>query len=216
MQSTPTISSQPTQADDLASEKGVDYTKLRDLLAAHNWKEADEETYRVMIQAVGKKDGDWFTSEELLNFPCTDLRTIDHLWVEYSNGQFGFSVQKEIYLSVGGKPDGKYYEEAWKYTGRSRRDGKSNESVEIRRVSARRDGKSNESVENWEDVRRRVTRVATRRPSTRGASSWGGTDRRRRPTRHLPTSVPVDPTDQTPPHLRPLHRGGLSLAHRDL
>jgi hypothetical protein len=99
--------------DDLSSEKGIHYTRLRDLLAAGNWKEADTETYRVMLQAVGKKDGDWFTDDELLNFPCTDLRTIDRLWVKYSNGKFGFSVQKEIYLSVGGKPDGRYYAEAW-------------------------------------------------------------------------------------------------------
>ncbi len=46
------------EEDDLSSEKGIDYTKLRDLLAAKNWKEADTETYRVMIQAVGKEDGD--------------------------------------------------------------------------------------------------------------------------------------------------------------
>jgi hypothetical protein len=98
---------------ELASEKGVNYTKLRDLLAAKKWKEADYETYLVMLQVVGRKDGDWIRSEELLNFPCTDLRTIDHLWVKYSNGHFGLSVQKEIYLSVGGKPDGEYYKEAW-------------------------------------------------------------------------------------------------------
>ncbi|AUT03570.1 serine/threonine protein kinase [Nostoc sp. CENA543] len=103
--------------NELASEKGVDYTKLRDLLAAKKWKEADYETYLVMLQVVGRKDGDWIRSEELLNFPCTDLRTIDRLWVKYSNGHFGFSVQKEIYLSVGGKPDGQYYKEAWEKFG---------------------------------------------------------------------------------------------------
>ncbi|MCF4970207.1 GUN4 domain-containing protein [Nostoc sp. CMAA1605] len=103
--------------NELASEKGVDYTKLRDLLAAKKWKEADYETYLVMLQVVGRKDEDWIRSEELLNFPCTDLRTIDRLWVKYSNGHFGFSVQKEIYLSVGGKPDGQYYKEAWEKFG---------------------------------------------------------------------------------------------------
>jgi hypothetical protein len=106
-----------TATDDLSSEKGIDYSRLRDLLAAKNWEEADEETYRVMIRAVGKEDDDWFTSDELLNFPCTDLRTIDRLWVKYSNGHFGFSVQKEIYLSVGGKADGKYYKEAFERFG---------------------------------------------------------------------------------------------------
>ncbi|BAY23609.1 GUN4 domain-containing protein [Calothrix sp. NIES-2100] len=103
--------------DDLSSEKGVDYTKLRDFLAAGNWKDADMETYRVMIQAKGKNEGDYFKSEELLNFPCTDLRTIDRLWVKYSNGRFGLSVQKKIYLSVGGELDGEYDEEAWEKFG---------------------------------------------------------------------------------------------------
>ncbi|KOP26456.1 transcriptional regulator [Hapalosiphon sp. MRB220] len=111
------IEPKPPQTDDLASEKGIDYTRLRDLLKAGKWKEADKETYQVMIQVVGKKDGDWFTSDELLNFPCTDLHTIDQLWVKYSHGHFGFSVQKKIYLSVGGKADGKYYQAAWEKFG---------------------------------------------------------------------------------------------------
>lgn len=94
--------------DDLSSEKGIDYTKLRNLLKAQDWKEADQETYRVMIRAVGKKDGSWFTSDELLNFPCVDLKTIDALWVKYSKGKFGFSVQKQIYVECGAKLDGEY------------------------------------------------------------------------------------------------------------
>jgi hypothetical protein len=113
----PTPPTLTTDEDDLSSEKGVDYTKLRDLLAAQKWKEADYETYLVMLQAVGRKENEWIREEELLNFPCADLGTIDQLWVKYSNGRFGFSVQKEIYLSVGGKPDGKYYEEAWEKLG---------------------------------------------------------------------------------------------------
>lgn len=121
---------QPTPApeDDLSSEKGIDYTTLRDLLKAQDWKAADEETYRVMIRAVGKKEGDWFTSEELLNFPCTDLKTIDALWVKYSKGHFGFSVQKQIYVDCGGKLDGKYpSKEIWEKFGDRvgwRKDGK--------------------------------------------------------------------------------------------
>ncbi|MCL6755506.1 GUN4 domain-containing protein [Nostoc sp. CCCryo 231-06] len=105
------------QADNLASERRIDYTRLRNLLAAKNWEEADEETYQVMIMPIGKKHGDYITSNELLNFSCTDLRTIDRLWVKYSSGHFGFSVQKEIYLSVGGKADGKYYKKAWEKFG---------------------------------------------------------------------------------------------------
>jgi hypothetical protein len=32
-------------------------------------------------------------------------------------GRFSFSVQKQIYMSVGGKADGQYYEEAWELFG---------------------------------------------------------------------------------------------------
>ncbi|MEH2127506.1 serine/threonine-protein kinase [Nostoc sp.] len=104
-------------SDDLRSEVGIDYRKLRDYLAAGNWKDADNETYLVMLQAVDRKEGEWIRNKELLNFPCKDLRTIDRLWVKYSNGQFGFSVQKEIYLSVGGKVDGEYQQEVWEKFG---------------------------------------------------------------------------------------------------
>ncbi|MBW4630209.1 MAG: GUN4 domain-containing protein [Brasilonema octagenarum HA4186-MV1] len=107
----------PATQDDLTSEIGIDYTKLRDLLAARNWKEANDQTYLVMLQAVYREIYDWIRPEEALNFPCTDLRTIDRLWVKYSNGRFGFSVQKKIYLEVGGKLDGNLDQEVLKKFG---------------------------------------------------------------------------------------------------
>lgn len=103
--------------DDLASERGVNYTKLRDLLKAGQWKEADYETYLVMLQAIGRKQDDWIRDGDLLSFPCIDLRTIDRLWVKYSNGKFGFSLQTRIYLECGGKLDGQNEGEAWERFG---------------------------------------------------------------------------------------------------
>ncbi|QLE47220.1 TIR domain-containing protein [Nostoc sp. C057] len=108
---------QVIQADDLSSEKGVNYTRLRDLLAAGKWKEADEETLAVMLKASSREKEGWFDIESIKNFPCTDLRTINQLWVQHSDGRFGFSVQKNIYLSVGGKADGEYYKEVWEKFG---------------------------------------------------------------------------------------------------
>ncbi|MBE8998504.1 MULTISPECIES: GUN4 domain-containing protein [unclassified Nostoc] len=104
---------QVIQVDYLSSEKGVNYTRLRDLLAAGKWKEADEETLAVMLKASSREEEGWFDTESIKNFPCTDLRTIDQLWIQHSNGRFGFSVQKKIYLECGGKADGEYDEEAW-------------------------------------------------------------------------------------------------------
>jgi len=100
----PTISSVSVQ---LNSARGVDYTRLRDLLAAGKWKEADMETLKVMLKATRREKEYYFTRESLDNFPCDDLRTIDQLWVEYSQGHFGFSVQKKIWLEVGRKDDNK-------------------------------------------------------------------------------------------------------------
>jgi predicted NACHT family NTPase len=84
------------------------YARLEELLRTGNWREADQETYRLMITTVGKEEGQWFDPEDLLNFPCEDLKAIDGLWVKYSQGKFGFSVQKQIYVECGAKLDGQY------------------------------------------------------------------------------------------------------------
>jgi serine/threonine protein kinase len=86
----------------VVSAVGMDYTNLRNLLAAKKWQEADEETEIVMLKVAGKDRRDSLDRESIEKFPCEDLRTIDQLWVQYSDGRFGFSVQKRIYQSLGG------------------------------------------------------------------------------------------------------------------
>ncbi|MEG4391708.1 GUN4 domain-containing protein, partial [Microcoleus sp. BROC3] len=39
---------------------------------------------------------------QIYQLPCEDLQTLDRLWLRYSQGRFGFSVQKQIYESVKG------------------------------------------------------------------------------------------------------------------
>jgi serine/threonine protein kinase len=85
----------------VVSAVGMDYINLRNLLAGKKWREADEETARVMLKGAGREEKGWLNIKDIEKFPCEDLRTIDQLWVEYSNGSFGFSVQKRIYRSVG-------------------------------------------------------------------------------------------------------------------
>ncbi|WP_448571640.1 GUN4 domain-containing protein [Trichothermofontia sp.] len=102
---------QPTQP----TAQNPRYQQLEEYLKNGQWREADKETYRLMITEVGKKEGQWFDRDDLLEFPCEPLRAIDGLWVKYSSGRFGFSIQKHIYLSkeIGGIADGQYHEEAW-------------------------------------------------------------------------------------------------------
>lgn len=85
---------------ELLSDLPDDYTRLRDLLAAGKWKEADDETRAMMLKSVERERTGWLDEDSLGKLPCSDLRTIDRLWVEYSNGRFGFSVQKRIYEEV--------------------------------------------------------------------------------------------------------------------
>jgi hypothetical protein len=99
----------------LVSAVGVDYTKLRDLLVAKDWKEADLETEKRMLEVAGRESQGWLEVEDVGNFPCQDLGTIDKLWVKYSDGKFGFSVQKQIYQDLGGTKDFDY--EVWESFG---------------------------------------------------------------------------------------------------
>ena len=100
------IQPQPVQIPqphiELKSAKGVNYRQLEQLLKAGNWEEADKETAKKMLEVARRTKERYLRTEDIDNFPCEDLRTIDQLWVQYSNGRFGFSVQKRIYKSLGG------------------------------------------------------------------------------------------------------------------
>ncbi|TAF03443.1 MAG: serine/threonine protein kinase [Nostocales cyanobacterium] len=100
---------------ELNSAVGMDYRKLQNYLKAGNWEEADEETARVMLAVAKREEEGWLTIEDIDNFCCEDLRTIDQLWVKYSNGKFGFSVQKRIYQGLGGTRE--YNREIWEKFG---------------------------------------------------------------------------------------------------
>lgn len=93
---------QSTPQDELISAVGINYTQLRDLLAAGEWKKAEQETATVMLKICRREQERWLRLEDLANFPCQDLRSLNQLWVKYSNGRFGFSVQKSIWKSMGG------------------------------------------------------------------------------------------------------------------
>jgi len=116
----PTPPPPPPEEDDLSSERfGANYyAKLRDLLKAQDWYAADKETYRTMCEVMDRQQEGWLRVEHIQQFPCQDLRNIDRLWVKYSNGRFGFSVQKKIYVESGAKLDGEYPgQEIWEKFG---------------------------------------------------------------------------------------------------
>ena len=98
-----------SEFEELYSECSMDYTLLRDLLKEGKWKEADLETARVMLNVVTQEkqrfiaEQKFLTEEDIKNFPCTDLYTIDRLWVKYSKGRFGLSIQNKIWSNISAK-----------------------------------------------------------------------------------------------------------------
>jgi hypothetical protein len=93
---------------ELKSGLGIDYTKLSDLLFAKKWKEADEETTKLMLKCANREEEGWLNIDDWCNFPQEELRIIDQLWLKYSQNRFGFSVQKKIWIDNGGKFDKNY------------------------------------------------------------------------------------------------------------
>lgn len=99
----------------LYSERRLDYSHLQELLLDQNWVAADQETQRLLSALCGQESNPIqrgnLRLEDLRCLPCLDLHALDYLWVNHSNGLFGFSMQKEIWLAVGGSSDGNY--ETW-------------------------------------------------------------------------------------------------------
>ncbi|AFY79361.1 GUN4 protein [Pleurocapsa sp. PCC 7327] len=77
------------------------YGKLQQDLASGNWFEADKETVNVILDVAGKPIEE-LTPEDIRNFPCNAIATIDLLWLRYSQKRFGFSIQLGIYQTLGG------------------------------------------------------------------------------------------------------------------
>ena len=80
----------------------VRYQPLRDMLSEEKWEEADKETIRLIADIAGHTDLEEFRPDEVRHFPCVHLQVIDNLWLTYSKGRFGFSIQARIYQEEGG------------------------------------------------------------------------------------------------------------------
>lgn len=82
----------------------INYSRLKSLLAAGDWRGADVETRAIFqrLQQIQGQGADLlYGSKTLLNrFPCEDFRSIDTLWSQASKGRFGYSAQKRIWQQI--------------------------------------------------------------------------------------------------------------------
>jgi hypothetical protein len=91
------------------------YARLETLLKAQDFRAADRETYKVMLAVANREREGWLRVEDAEKFPCKELRSIDQLWLKYSRGKFGISVQQQIYQSLGGTKE--YNRDVWRSMG---------------------------------------------------------------------------------------------------
>lgn len=87
----------------LRSEQNIDYLPLQHLLAKQSFQAADDLTLSKLCElsgpaAVKRK---WIYFTEVEQYPIPDLQTINQLWLVHSEGKFGYSVQRQLWLSVG-------------------------------------------------------------------------------------------------------------------
>ena len=91
--------------------EAIDYTQLTLFLKLQEWQKADEETYLLMnkiLSMTGFMPERYYRLippfpipvDQLERFPCREFQIIDRLWLKYSNGHFGFSVQKQIWFDI--------------------------------------------------------------------------------------------------------------------
>lgn len=106
----------PTGVVPLNSAKNIDYQPLQQLLAQQDFLGADILTLQKLCELAGEAavKRKWLYFTEVDNFPSTDLLTLDRLWFIYSEGKFGFSVQRQLWLSLGQDFSQLWYKIGWK------------------------------------------------------------------------------------------------------
>jgi len=86
----------------LAMPSKHDFSSLEQFLAEGNLKAADMETWNLICTSLNKPRKSELTDMDLRKIPCNDLLNLDHLWLKYSAGRFGFSVKCDIYAAEDG------------------------------------------------------------------------------------------------------------------
>lgn len=106
----------PTGIVPLRSERGIDYIPLQQKLVEKDFLAADRLTLEKLCELAGSAavQRKWLYFSEVENFPIADLKTINTLWFIHSQGKFGFSVQRELWLSLSKNWEKLWYKIGWK------------------------------------------------------------------------------------------------------
>lgn len=74
------------------------YARLEQFLSIGDYKSANTETFRLMEYSIGRNP-DGYSGPLDREISCNCLCEVDRLWLTYSQGKFGFSIQAVIYYT---------------------------------------------------------------------------------------------------------------------
>lgn len=100
----------------LSSDRNIDYSPLLQLLLNQQFQEADRLTLEKLCELAGDiaTQRRWVYFTEVEQMPEADLQTLNRLWWVHSEGKFGFTVQRQIWLNVGQSWENLWAKIAWK------------------------------------------------------------------------------------------------------
>ena len=102
------------------SARGLDYAPLQIALMTQQFEEADRLTSAFLRQLAGPEAvrRGYVYYSEVPPIASADLDSLDRLWVCFSRGRFGFSVQGRLLRSCNGRLELLWPKLAWKDAGR--------------------------------------------------------------------------------------------------
>lgn len=76
---------------------------LQDLdqyLSQQEWQAADQITLALLLAGTQRTAAGWLDVGAIAQIPCHLLHEIDQRWLSHSEGHFGFTVQRQLYLTA--------------------------------------------------------------------------------------------------------------------
>ena len=101
------------------SESDLDYSPLQQALLEERFEEADRLTSAFLRKLAGEQAErrGYVYFSEVLSMRGLDLVTMDRLWIAYSQGRFGFTVQARLLATLNGRYDKLWPRIGWKQEG---------------------------------------------------------------------------------------------------
>ena len=101
------------------SSVGINYGALQKNLLEQDFEEADRFTNSILrkLAGAGAESRGYVYFSEVGSIPDLDLVTLDRLWIAYSQGKFGFSVQSRLLRALSGRYDRLWPRIGWKIDG---------------------------------------------------------------------------------------------------